>query len=232
MRAAYGRVLRVLKTKMTSTAEAATTATESSISVANRCSGVSSTPPQTVTCSLEQQFTEKMSVQHTSDAQRQRRPRELVSVAPMMEYTDHHFRQFMRLLTKKTKLYTEMVVDHIIIHSPDVEPILQFDPIQKPIALQIGGSNPDTLAEACQKVIPYGYEEVNLNCGCPSDRVATVSHCFLFFPCSCFKYVQWLGPAEVLFWSQVNEGPTASEGMYGGNEESTRPTWYRSYRKM
>eukprot|EP01138_Halocafeteria_seosinensis_P001529 gb/GECG01001567.1/.p1 GENE.gb/GECG01001567.1/~~gb/GECG01001567.1/.p1 ORF type:complete len:489 (+),score=65.80 gb/GECG01001567.1/:1-1467(+) len=103
--------------------------------------------------------------------------RELVSVAPMMEYTDHHFRQLLRLLTRKTKLYTEMVVDTTILHCPDIESILSFDPIQKPLALQIGGSDPESLAKACEKVIGYGYDEVNLNCGCPSERVATKA-CF------------------------------------------------------
>eukprot|EP01025_Chloroclados_australasicus_P017978 TRINITY_DN19271_c0_g1_i1.p1 TRINITY_DN19271_c0_g1~~TRINITY_DN19271_c0_g1_i1.p1 ORF type:complete len:468 (-),score=38.15 TRINITY_DN19271_c0_g1_i1:701-2104(-) len=96
----------------------------------------------------------------------------LLSVAPMMDCTDVHYRQLARLLTKRTQLWTEMVVDKTIIHTDQLDRFLWFPPEQHPIVCQIGGSNPKELAQAAKKVAEYGYDEINLNCGCPSDRVA------------------------------------------------------------
>ncbi|GMH32913.1 hypothetical protein BSKO_00747 [Bryopsis sp. KO-2023] len=97
---------------------------------------------------------------------------ELLSVAPMMEYTDIHFRSLARILSRRTWLYTEMVVDSTIRHNPNTDRFLAFPPEQHPVACQLGGSNPENLAEAAKIVAAYGYDEINLNCGCPSDRVA------------------------------------------------------------
>ena len=90
----------------------------------------------------------------------------------MMEYTDRHFRYFMRLLTRHTKLYTEMIVDSTLLHSPLAKGYLRFHPEEHPIACQLGGSVPSSLAAAARLVEEMGYDEVNLNCGCPSPKVA------------------------------------------------------------
>ncbi|KAI8464838.1 MAG: dihydrouridine synthase-domain-containing protein [Monoraphidium minutum] len=95
-----------------------------------------------------------------------------LSVAPMMDWTDVHYRQLARLISRRTWLWTEMVVDKTILHAPQLGRFLWFPPEQHPIVLQLGGSDPETLAAAAVKAAPYGYDEINLNCGCPSDRVA------------------------------------------------------------
>jgi len=104
-------------------------------------------------------------------------PAQLLSVAPMMDWTDVHYRQLARLMSRNVWLYTEMVVDSTIIHNQDHDRFLWFPPEQHPIVCQLGGSNPDRLAQAAAVVARYGYDEINLNCGCPSDRVAG-SGCF------------------------------------------------------
>jgi tRNA-dihydrouridine synthase A len=88
----------------------------------------------------------------------------------MMDWTDRHCRYFHRLITRRTRLYTEMVTTGALLHG-DVPRHLDFDPSEHPLALQLGGSEPDALA-ACAKLAQcWGYDEVNLNCGCPSERV-------------------------------------------------------------
>ncbi len=99
-------------------------------------------------------------------------PPQKLSVAPMMDYTDVHYRQLARLMSKNTWLYTEMVVDKTILYNTNRDKFLWFPPEQHPISCQLGGSDPETLAEATKYVAEYGYDEINLNCGCPSDRVA------------------------------------------------------------
>jgi len=91
-------------------------------------------------------------------------------IAPMMGYTDRHYRYFIRQISKKVRLYTEMVTTGAILYGPR-ERLLQYDPIEHPIALQLGGSEPKALAECAKIAMDYGYDEVNLNVGCPSDRV-------------------------------------------------------------
>ena len=83
----------------------------------------------------------------------------------------------MRILTKRTKLYTEMVVDNTVMHSDTLDWHLRFTEAERPIALQMGGSDPEMLEQAVEKILAEGflYDEIDLNCGCPSDRVATVS---------------------------------------------------------
>ena len=93
-----------------------------------------------------------------------------LSIAPMMDWTDRHCRAFHRTLTSKALLYTEMVTAPAVIHG-DPERLLAFDPVEHPVALQLGGSDPDQLAEAARIGAAYGYDEINLNVGCPSERV-------------------------------------------------------------
>ena len=93
-----------------------------------------------------------------------------VSVAPMMDCTDRHDRYFLRVISKNVKLYTEMIVAKAIIKG-DRDFILKFNSVEKPLALQIGGSDPKELAEAVKIAEDYGYDEVNLNLGCPSKKV-------------------------------------------------------------
>jgi len=93
-----------------------------------------------------------------------------LSVAPMMDWTDRHCRAFHRALTTRTLLYTEMVTAPAVIHG-DPERLLAFDAVEHPVALQLGGSDPEQLAQAARIGAGYGYDEINLNVGCPSDRV-------------------------------------------------------------
>jgi tRNA-dihydrouridine synthase A len=88
----------------------------------------------------------------------------------MMEWTDHHCRYFHRLLTKRARLYTEMVTTGALMHG-DVNRHLQFNAEEHPLALQLGGSEPADLAHCARLAEQWGYDEVNLNCGCPSERV-------------------------------------------------------------
>ena len=99
-------------------------------------------------------------------------PAKRLSIAPMMDYTDRHERYFLRLITEKTWLYTEMVTTNTVLHGNQSR-ILSFNQSEHPIALQLGGSDPKDLA-VCSKIgEDGGYDEINLNVGCPSDRVKT-----------------------------------------------------------
>ncbi|MGZ3460774.1 MAG: tRNA dihydrouridine(20/20a) synthase DusA, partial [Archangium sp.] len=93
-----------------------------------------------------------------------------LSVAPMMDWTDRHDRYFLRLISKRARLYTEMVTIGAILHG-DQARHLDFSAQEHPIALQLGGSEPAQLAECAHIAEQWGYDEVNLNVGCPSDRV-------------------------------------------------------------
>ena len=101
-------------------------------------------------------------------------PPQLLSVAPMMDYTTPHFRVLCRLLSRRTWLYTEMEVDQTLVHTdhPRLDRFLDFPLSTHPSVLQLGGSDPETLARATAVAAPYGYDEINLNCGCPSPKVA------------------------------------------------------------
>ncbi len=92
------------------------------------------------------------------------------SVAPMMDWTDRHCRFFHRILTRRALLYTEMVTAAAVVHG-DRARLGGFSPEERPLALQLGGSEPELLAEAVRAALPFGYDEINLNVGCPSDRV-------------------------------------------------------------
>jgi tRNA-dihydrouridine synthase A len=93
-----------------------------------------------------------------------------LSVAPMMDWTDRHCRAFHRTLTARALVYTEMVTTGAVLHG-DRERLLGFDPCEQPVALQLGGSEPQALAECAAIGEAMGYAEINLNVGCPSDRV-------------------------------------------------------------
>jgi tRNA-dihydrouridine synthase A len=93
-----------------------------------------------------------------------------LSVAPMMDYTDRHFRFLLRLLNPTALLYTEMINAQAIVRG-DPQRWLAFDPSEHPVALQLGGNDPEMLASAARIGADFGYDEINLNCGCPSDRV-------------------------------------------------------------
>jgi tRNA-dihydrouridine synthase A len=95
---------------------------------------------------------------------------EKISVAPMLDWTDRHYRYFMRLISQRTVLYTEMIVADAIIHGQR-DKLLEFNQDEQHVVLQLGGSNPEKLSQAAIIAKEYGYTEFNLNCGCPSDKV-------------------------------------------------------------
>jgi tRNA-dihydrouridine synthase A len=98
----------------------------------------------------------------------------VLAVAPMMDWTDRHCRFLHRQLTRRALLYTEMVVADAVIHGPR-ERLLGFDAVEHPVALQLGGSEPAKLAQAARIGADFGHDEINLNVGCPSDRVQSGS---------------------------------------------------------
>jgi tRNA-dihydrouridine synthase A len=117
-----------------------------------------------------------------------------VSVAPMMDWTDRHCRYFMRLLSPSALLYTEMITAAAI-HHGDAESLLRFDVSEHPIAVQIGGSDPGLMADAALRAARLGYDEININVGCPSDRVQSgrFGACLMAQPqlvADCFQAMQ------------------------------------------
>ena len=100
-----------------------------------------------------------------------REPSWRFSIAPMLDCTDRHFRQLMRQISSHALLYSEMVVAQALHHCKRRERLLDFDEEEHPIALQVGGDQPDLLAEATRMAADWGYNEINLNVGCPSPRV-------------------------------------------------------------
>ena len=115
-------------------------------------------------------------------------------IAPMMDWSDRHARFFWRLLTHKAFLYTEMVTTGAIVHAGP-ERFLPFNQSEHPLALQLGGSNPKELAKCAKIAEQWGYDEINLNCGCPSDRVQNgmIGACLMAHPqrvADCIKSMQ------------------------------------------
>lgn len=100
-------------------------------------------------------------------------PTHRFAVAPMMDYTDRHFRRLLRLISRHTRLYTEMVTANAIVRGKDPHRFLAFHPDEHPLTLQLGGSDPALLAESARRAQAEGYREINLNVGCPSDRVTS-----------------------------------------------------------
>jgi len=101
----------------------------------------------------------------------------------MMDWSDRHCRYLWRLISKEALLYTEMVTTGALLHG-NCERFLQFDPIEHPVALQLGGSDPKALAACAKLAERWGYDEINLNCGCPSDRVQNgmIGACLMAHP--------------------------------------------------
>ena len=115
-------------------------------------------------------------------------------VAPMLDWTDRHCRYFMRLMTKRARLYTEMVTAPAILFG-NRDLLLRFDETEHPVACQLGGSDPEDLAKAAAIASQYGYDEINLNCGCPSERVQKGSFgaCLMLEPklvAECFQAIR------------------------------------------
>ena len=115
------------------------------------------------------------------------------NTAPLMDWSDRHCRMFWRMLTKNTLLYTEMVTTGAVIHN--TERFLQYNEEEHPLALQLGGSNPTDLAQCAKLAEQYGFDEVNLNVGCPSDRVQNnmIGACLMAEPqlvADCIKAMQ------------------------------------------
>jgi len=115
----------------------------------------------------------------------------------MMDWTDRHCRVFHRQMTRRAMLYTEMVTAPAIVHGPKAR-LLDFSEVEHPVALQLGGSDPRELAEATRIARPWGYDEINLNCGCPSDRVQS----------GCFGAVLMETPALVADCVRAMQGET------------------------
>lgn len=116
------------------------------------------------------------------------------SVAPMLDWTDRHFRYFMRGITQHALFYTEMVTTPALLHG-QAERYLQYDQQEHPLAIQLGGSHPHELATCAKMAQTWGYQEVNLNVGCPSDRVQNnrMGACLMAHPeivADCFKAMQ------------------------------------------
>jgi len=117
-----------------------------------------------------------------------------IAVAPMMDWTDRHCRFFMRLLSPSAMLYTEMVTAAAIVHG-DAGRFLRYNDMEHPLALQLGGSDPDWMAQATVKAAAFGYDEININVGCPSDRVQSgqFGACLMARPdvvADCFRTMQ------------------------------------------
>ncbi len=117
-----------------------------------------------------------------------------IAVAPMMDWTDRHCRYFMRLLSPSVRLYTEMVTAAAI-HHGDADSLLRFDSAEHPVAVQLGGSDPELMADAARVAAAKGYDEININVGCPSDRVQSgrFGACLMAQPevvAECFRAMQ------------------------------------------
>lgn len=147
---------------------------------------------------------------------------ERLSVAPMMELTDGHFRRFARCFTKKTVLYTEMIPAQAVVYG-DAARFLNFTLEEKPLVLQFGGSDPEILAKACAAAGDYAYDAVNLNAGCPSSRVAagnfgamlmSKNHAGLLSECLCAMVENAKAPVTVKTRIAIQDETQDSDG-YG-----------------
>ncbi|MCH8307939.1 MAG: tRNA dihydrouridine(20/20a) synthase DusA [Proteobacteria bacterium] len=130
-----------------------------------------------------------------------------ISVAPMMDWTDRHCRFFLRLLAPSARLYTEMVTAAALTHG-DAERLLQFDVVEHPVALQLGGSDPKMMADAAKLGAQAGYDEININVGCPSGRVQSgqFGACLMSSPdvvASCFKEMSSVSDVPVTVKTRI-----------------------------
>jgi tRNA-dihydrouridine synthase A len=138
-------------------------------------------------------------------------------VAPMMDWTDRHCRYFHRQLSRHARLYTEMVTTGAVLHG-NLERLLGFDPAEQPVALQLGGSEPADLARSARIGEAFGYAEVNLNCGCPSERVqrGAFGACLMREPAlvaDCLKAMQDAVSVPVTVKHRIGLGREASYGL-------------------
>ena len=139
-----------------------------------------------------------------------------LSVAPMMDWTDRWCRLFHRAMSRHALLYTEMVTAAAIRYG-DPERLLAFDPAEQPVALQLGGSDPAALAHAARVAAPFGYREINLNVGCPSDRVQSgrFGACLMAEPAlvaECLTAMREAVPADIPVTVKSRIGIDADEG--------------------
>ena len=130
-----------------------------------------------------------------------------VSIAPMMDWTDRHCRFFLRLLAPSARLYTQMVTAAALTHG-DAERLLQFDVVEHPVALQLGGSDPKMMADAAKLGAQAGYDEININVGCPSGRVQSgqFGACLMSSPdvvASCFKEMSSISDVPVTVKTRI-----------------------------
>lgn len=157
-----------------------------------------------------------------------------LSVAPMMDWTDRHCRYLHRLLSARTLLYTEMVTAAAVVHG-DADHLLRFDGAEHPVALQLGGSEPALLAQATRMAVARGYDEVNLNVGCPSDRVQSgrFGACLMREPnlvADCLKAMQdAAGSVEVTVKSRIGVDDQDPHIVLPGFIETLRNAGVRSF---
>ncbi len=140
-----------------------------------------------------------------------------VSVAPMMDWTDRHCRYFLRLLSPSALLYTEMVTAAAVVHG-DADRLLRHSDEEHPVALQLGGSDPDWMAQATAMAAKYAYDEININVGCPSDRVQSgqFGACLMARPglvADCYKAMQAETDAPVTVKSRIGIDDQDSEAF-------------------
>ena len=144
-----------------------------------------------------------------------------LSIAPMMDWTDRHCRAFHRALTAGALLYTEMVTSAAILHG-DRERLLGFDAREHPVAVQLGGSNPAELAQSARIAADFGYCEINLNVGCPSDRVqeGRFGACLMAEPArvaDCVAAMAAASSAAASAETQIMASARASSRLTGNN---------------
>ncbi|MCZ7565383.1 MAG: tRNA dihydrouridine(20/20a) synthase DusA [Burkholderiales bacterium] len=144
-------------------------------------------------------------------------PAHRLAVAPMMDWTDRHCRYFHRLLAPRAWLYTEMITTAALLHG-DAARHLDFDPSEQPVAVQLGGSEPNELAACAALAARWGYAEANLNCGCPSERVqrGAFGACLMAEPdlvADCVKAMQDAAPIPVTVKHRIGLGRNEDYGF-------------------
>lgn len=122
-----------------------------------------------------------------------------IAIAPMMDWTDRHCRMFLRLIAPHVHLYTEMVTTGALLHG-DRDRHLRFSPAEQPLALQLGGADPVAMAACARIGADYGYDEININCGCPSDRVqnGNFGACLMGEPATVARCIEAMGAATTI----------------------------------
>jgi tRNA-dihydrouridine synthase A len=147
-----------------------------------------------------------------------RKNRYRISVAPMMDWTDRHCRYFLRLLSPNAFLYTEMVTANAV-YFGDADSLLRYDPCEHPVGVQFGGSDPALMAEASLRGAGAGYDEININVGCPSDRVQNgqFGACLMARPdrvAECFRAMQDATDVPVTVKTRIGIDDTDSDAFF------------------